>query len=174
VEGETARALHTGIIDADEVAHKYEHSIEVQLPFMQFLYPSFSFVPLSIGLQDFETANEIGEVLADHKSLLVASTDFSHVGLSYRQLPPRGASPHEWAQEQDKKAIDAIMSLDAKRFLDIVDEHAVSMCGYGVVAAVMIAAKKRGAQTVQLLSYATSYDVHPSESCVGYAAIVIK
>ncbi len=174
IHTQTAKAIHKGIIDDDKTSHLYEHSIEVQLPFLQFLNPSFSFVPLCMGMQDYDTAKDIADILAEQDILLIASTDFSHVGFGYGQVPPQGILSHQWANEQDKKAIDAILSLDAKRFMEVVDEHAISMCGYGCVAAVMIAAKKLGAKKATLLSYATSYDIHPSDSCVGYAAIVIK
>jgi len=75
---------------------------------------------------------------------------------------------------QDKKAIDAILSMDVRRFVEVVTAGGISMCGYGCVAAVMEAAKKMGATEAKLLKYSTSYDVYPSDSCVGYGAIIIE
>jgi AmmeMemoRadiSam system protein B len=170
----TAKTLQKGIVEHDEIAHLYEHSIEVQLPFLQFFNPSISFVPLSIRLQDYNSAKDIADTLSEINILFIASTDFSHVGLAYGHAPPHNIPSHQWAAEQDKRAIDAILALDARRVIEVVKRHSISMCGYGCVAAVMLAAKKAGAKEASLLSYATSYDVHPSDSCVGYAAIVIK
>ena len=174
IHAQTAKAINKDIIDDDETAHLYEHSIEVQLPFLQFLHPSFSFVPLCMGIQDYDTAKDIANILAEQDILLIASTDFSHVGFGYGQIPLQGIPSHRWAHEQDRKALDAILSLDAKRFIEVVEKNAVSMCGYGCVAAVVMAARNLGAKKATLLSYATSYDIHPSDSCVGYAAITIK
>ena len=167
-----------GIAEEDEMAHLYEHSVEVQLPFLQFMLGDFSFVPICMGMQDYGTAIELGSRLAlalsSENALLIASTDFSHVGVSYGQMPPAGVPVNEWASMQDKKAIDAILSMDVKHFMEVVAGNNISMCGYGCVAAVMEAAKKMGATRAELLKYATSYDVYPSDSCVGYGAIVIE
>jgi len=111
IDSDTADRIKGGIVEEDEMAHLYEHSIEVQLPFLQFLNPDFSFVPVCMGLQDYDTAIELGNKLADvTDALLIASTDFSHVGAGYGQLPPAGMPANEWASMQDQKAIDAICS----------------------------------------------------------------
>ncbi|MEA2055106.1 MAG: MEMO1 family protein [Candidatus Thermoplasmatota archaeon] len=175
IDENVARKICGGIVDEDEMAHLYEHSIEVQLPFLQFLNPDFSFVPLCMGIQDYNTAIEVGERLAGAPdALLIASTDFSHVGTGYGQFSPAGIPVNEWASVQDKKAIDAIRSMDIRYFMETVENNNISMCGYGCVAAVMAAAKKLGARKARLLKYSTSYDVYPSDSCVGYGAIVIE
>jgi len=175
IDREIADNMVGGIVSDDAMAHLYEHSIEVQLPFLQFLSNDFSFVPVCMKMQDYETALLLGKKLADEKdAILIASSDFSHVGMDYGQLPPAGVGVNEWASMQDKKAIDAILSMDVKKFMEVVAANNISMCGYGCVAAVMVAAKKRGAKKARLLKYSTSYDVYPSESCVGYGAIVFE
>jgi len=175
VDEEIAGRVVGGIVSDDAMAHLYEHSVEVQLPFLQFLRNDFSFVPVCMRMQDYETALKLGEKLAPERdALLIASTDFSHVGMDYGQIPPAGISVNEWASMQDKKAIDAILSMDVEKFMEVVALNNISMCGYGCVAAVMVAAKKRGAKRARLLKYSTSYDVYPSNSCVGYGAIVFE
>jgi len=157
----------------DHIAHLYEHSIEVQLPFLQYLHEDISFVPVCLAQQDYNTAMKLGEALAQLSNTVpIASSDFSHTGVGYGTTPSPGTSVKERTEKQDQIALKAIQSLDAQHFLHIVKEHNVTMCGYGCVAAVMIAAKKRGATEVQLLSYSTSCDVHPADSCVGYGALV--
>jgi AmmeMemoRadiSam system protein B len=157
----------------DTLAHQHEHSIEVQLPFLQYLTPHFSFVPVCLSLQNYDTANELGTALSRlPHTVPIASSDFSHAGSGYGTSPPRHLTVHQWAEEQDQKAIEAIQSLDVNRFIKTVEEHQISMCGYGCVAAVMIAAKRRGASEARLLQYSTSYDVYPADSCVGYGALI--
>ncbi|HDS59773.1 MAG TPA: AmmeMemoRadiSam system protein B [Thermoplasmatales archaeon] len=170
VENKLASVAHP-----DKIAHLYEHSIEVQLPFLQYLSRSFSLVPVCLARQDYETAAELGTALAELEDvLLIASTDFSHVGMGYGEMPPPGTSAKTWAEQQDKKALAALQSMDVRRFVNTVEEHGISMCGYGCVAAVMAAAKKRGAREARLLSYSTSCDVYPADSCVGYGALVFR
>jgi len=175
VDEEIADRMIGGIVSDDAMAHLYEHSIEVQIPFLQFIKDDFSFVPVCMRMQDYGIALQLGEKLAHERdALLIASTDFSHVGMDYGQVPPAGISVNEWASMQDKKAIDAILSMDVKKFMEVIAINNISMCGYGCVAAVMVAAKKRGAKRARLLKYSTSYDVYPSDSCVGYGAIVFE
>jgi hypothetical protein len=168
-----------GIIDNDETAHRYEHSIEVQLPFLQYIDNDFDFVPICLAMQDYETSLEIGEIISNtikqtgKKIVIVASTDFSHVGFSYSNMPPRDIRVDEYAKKQDQLAIDKILKLDPKGLINVVYEHNISMCGYGAVASMLVAAKKLGAKKAELLKYGTSYEVHPSTSCVGYGAIAV-
>ncbi len=182
VDEALAGAMATGIIDQDSSAHTYEHSIEVQLPFLQFIAQNrdFSFVPLCMMMQDYETAQEVGGLLADiiakskKKIILIASSDFSHAGFNYHSRPPQGVRVDEYAKQQDELAIQQILAFDPKKLLDTVEEHGITMCGYGPVATMLVAAKKLGARRVELLKYGTSYEVQPGSSCVGYGAIVVS
>ena len=173
LDGESGRAL-ADVADEDRVAHMHEHSIEVQLPFLQFLLDQFTFLPVCLARQDHATAEAIGEAIAGIDALPVASTDFSHAGMGYGERPPSGMTVQDWAREQDEKAIDAIQSMDIDGFIETVREEHISMCGYGAVAAVMHAVRKNGATEAELLTYGTSYEVHPASSCVGYAALVFR
>lgn len=155
----------SGLVDVEDEAHRREHSIEVQLPFLQFIYPRrFQFVPICMMLQDFETSMEIGDAIAKASTktgaVLIASSDWTHY------------EPQEDAKKKDMEAIEAVLEMDEKKFHDRIEENQVSACGYGPVTAVMHACKILGATHAKLLSYQTSGDTAGDKrSVVGYAAI---
>lgn len=156
------------IVDVEEEAHIYEHSIEVQLPFLQYLYGNnFSFVPICMMMQDLETSRELGEAI--HKAsngvstIIIASTDMTHY------------EPHNVATEKDMTAIHAIENLDENKLEDVVQTNSISMCGIGPVISSIVYSKKVGATKAKLLSYKTSGDISGDlSSVVGYAAISVK
>jgi len=176
-----AKQLWRETIDKDENAHKYEHSIEVQLPFLQFIVGShnFDFVPICMSMQDLRTAEEVGNIIAntikdaDEKVAIIASSDFTHAGFNYATMPPEGMTVDEFAENQDKMAIEKILKLDPVGLIDTVQSENITMCGYGPVAAMLYANKALGAKKAELLKYGTSCDVQPGNSCVGYGAIIV-
>jgi AmmeMemoRadiSam system protein B len=151
-----------GVVDNDPVSHRFEHSIEVQLPFLQYLKRDIKLVPISMGFQDYETAVEaakaIKKAIAGRDVCIIASTDFSHY------IPP------EKARQLDTKVIDKILALDPKGMYQTVTSNDVSMCGYGPVMTMLLSC---GGKEAKLLKYANSGDVHPMETVVGYAGIVV-
>lgn len=181
INSSIAEKLIGGIIDVDEDAHRYEHSIEVQLPFLQYISNNkkFDFVPICMTMQDYDTSKEIGETIADAiknsttRVIVIASSDFSHAGFNYMSIPPENMRVDEYAEEQDKYAIEKILELNPKGLINVVHERNITMCGYGPVAAMLTASKKLGANKAELLKYGTSYEVHPGTSCVGYGAIAV-
>jgi hypothetical protein len=181
LDSSLAQTISTGIIDRDASAHTYEHSIEVQLPFLQYIAHGrqFEFVPVCMMMQDYETVQQVGAILvkAIQKSkkniVLIASSDFSHAGFNYQSKPPEGMRVDNYAEKQDALAIERILSLDPKGLIQTVEEHTITMCGYGPVATMLFTAKKLGATKADLLKYGTSYEVHPGSSCVGYGAIAV-
>lgn len=182
LDASLAEMIGTGIIDNDASAHTYEHSIEVQLPFLQYIAQGrmFEFVPVCMMMQDYETAQEIGATIAKaihgskKKIVVIASSDFSHAGFNYQSSPPKGMRVDEYAKKQDTLAIQKILQLDPEGLIRTVEDHSITMCGYGPVAAMLIATKRLGAQKAELLKYGTSYEVHPDSSCVGYGAISLE
>jgi AmmeMemoRadiSam system protein B len=166
IDTDLAREIVEGsdIVDVEDEAHRNEHSIEVQLPFLQFIYPRrFKFVPICMMLQDLQTSLEVGEAVAKvaekHGATVLASSDWTHY------------EPQERAQSKDKQAIEAALQMNEKKFQEIIEERSVSACGYGPVTAMIHAAKLRGAKSGNLLSYQTSGDVTGDKSAVvGYAA----
>ncbi len=170
--------LSTAPLEDDAAAHRQEHSIEVQLPFLQHLAPRLRFVPICMGFQEYDLAAEVGELVAeavrDRDALIVASSDFSHVGMNYNQLPPRGKTAPQWAKEQDTKALERILALDPRGLQDRVHRDDISMCGYGPVTAMLVAANKLGAREAKLLRYGSSSDVSGDrDMAVGYGAVAV-
>jgi len=158
----------TGLIDVDELAHRFEHSIEVQLPFLQYLYGDrFKFVPVCFQLQDYVSAEEIGnalvEVLAERNAVVIASSDFTHY------------EPQTSAEKKDLAALEAVQAMDAKNFVSIIEERNVTACGYGPIATTITAAKGLLAKEAKLLRYKTSGDITGDKSSVvGYAAVSFR
>jgi AmmeMemoRadiSam system protein B len=156
------------IVDVDEVAHRFEHSIEVQLPFLQYLYgDSFKFVPVSFGLQDLDSAVEVGralvEVMDGRNAVVIASSDMTHY------------EPQKTAAAKDLDALRAVEALDVNRFYSILEAENVTACGYGPIAAVITAAKGLLVKEAMLLRYQTSGDITGDHSnVVGYAAVCFK
>jgi AmmeMemoRadiSam system protein B len=167
VDTETADKIlqASSIIDVDDRAHVYEHSIELQLPFLQYLYGSeLKFVPICFMMQDLESSREVGKAVASalkgKNELVIASSDMTHY------------EPQERAEKKDRMAIDAALELDEERYYNTVESYGISTCGYGPVIAAITAAKELGAKKAELLSYGTSGDVLGDRSAVvGYASI---
>ncbi|RLE65172.1 MAG: hypothetical protein DRJ49_03640 [Thermoprotei archaeon] len=158
---------HTGIIEKDTTAHLYEHSLEVQLPFLQYtLGEDFKIVPITMLIQNYDTsvalADALVHTLEGYNHIIIASTDFTHY------------EPHERAREKDMKAIERIVNLDTKGLYDVIFEMDISMCGYGPVMVLMEYSRKVGARNVNFLKYATSGDITKDySSVVGYASLVM-
>ncbi len=179
---EMVRDMLGSIIDDNFEAHVREHSIEVQLPFLQYPGRGFRFVPVCLAMQDWKTAKEVGEVVADsalkndRDIVLVASTDFTHAGMMYRDSPEEGMSPGEYAHKKDEPAVEKIRDFDPRGLIDTVDRDRITMCGPGGVAAMLVAAKKLGGKRVEFLKYATSADVKGekgADMAVGYGAFAV-
>ena len=171
IDEEFAKELtsHHTLMDTDPAAHLQEHSCEVQLPFLQYISPDFRLVPVCMWMQDLETASELGEAIAEtsHKIgrdiVVIASTDFTHY------------QTQEVAKSQDKQVLEAIKAMNEKLMMKRVAELNVSMCGYGPVAAALIASKAMGANSADILKYATSGDsTGDYSSVVGYASAVFR
>jgi len=162
--GNIVRESH--VIDVDDVAHGREHSIEVQLPWLQYLYgSSFKFVPICFLMQDLQSSREVGAAVAkalrDKNALVIASTDMTHY------------EPQKSAERKDKSVIEATLKLDEEKLYSTVETLQVSMCGYGPVVALLTAARELGAKNGALLCYKTSGDVTGDYSAVvGYASMI--
>lgn len=165
INEEIADSLLGGRVEADETAHLYEHSIEVQLPWLQHLYGGVSLVPITMLAQDLETAREVGRAISrvGGNIRIIASSDFTHY------------EPHSIASEKDNSLIEAITSLDEKELYQRCISLDCTMCGYGAVAAAMVAAKEMSAKKAALLKYATSGDTSGDYTrVVGYGSIAIR
>jgi MEMO1 family protein len=160
-------------LQEDSAAHRYEHAIEVQLPFLQALRPQLKIVPIVIGTSDYDVLRELGEALANviarqenehrEKVLIIASSDMNHY------------ESDAVTRVKDRMAIERVLALDARGLWEVVMNEGISMCGFGPAVVMLTAAKLLGATSATLIKYATSGEVSGDyDSVVGYAGIVVK
>ena len=153
----------------DSVAHSTEHSLEVQVPFLQVLAPGFSFVPVALGTVQFESLVSVGEgiarVLGNAKwnVLLLTTSDLNHY------------EDDATTRVKDGKAIDRLLALDARGLYDTCRNEGISMCGLGPAVAMLTALQVLGSKKPELVKYATSADVSGDRSqVVGYAGMIFS
>jgi hypothetical protein len=171
IDTELARAIldRSRILTEDDQAHRKEHALEVQLPFLQVLFPALPFVPISLMSHEYGACHDVGQAVAGavqasgKRVLLIASTDMSHY------------ISRELAERKDRMAIDAMLDLDPERLHNTVLRERISMCGFHPTTAMLIAAKVLGANKVEMVRYSTSGDVTKDySSVVGYAGLIIR
>ena len=166
-------------LEEDSAAHRGEHAIEVQLPFLQARQPELKIVPIAIGTRDFEVLRGLGEALAegieDHQRednpeqdrkkrvLVIASSDMNHY------------ESDAVTRVKDHRAIEPVLAMDARGLWQVVMNEDISMCGFGPTIVMLTAAKLLGATSARLIKYATSGEVSGDyESVVGYAGIIVE
>ncbi len=158
-------------IEADTLAHQFEHSLEVELPFLQYFKETFEIIPIIAASQNIEKLKEIGVAVAmaikslglSDSTLIIASSDMTHY------------EPHTLALKKDKEAINAILEMDEYKLKDAVKRLNISMCGYSPSIIMLTAAKLLGAKKSILVKYETSaVTSKDEESVVGYAGIVLS
>jgi len=171
IDGALAAALKRGcpLLHEDSAAHRAEHAIEVELPFLQVRQPKLTFVPIALGTTQFESLEQLGLALADvitaekRPVLIVASSDMNHY------------ESDTITRIKDGKALERILALDAQGLHDVVTQQDVSMCGFGPAIATITAARKVGAQSAELVKYATSGDISGDRDLVvGYAGVLFR
>jgi AmmeMemoRadiSam system protein B len=165
IDEELSQKLLGKLITADEAAHIHEHSVEVQLPWLQHLYKKLRIVPICMMAQDIDTARAVGKAIAyaGGNLVVIASSDFTHY------------EPHAVAMKKDSSVIEAIIALDEEQLYERCESLNCTMCGYGPVASAIVAAKEMKAKRASLLKYATSGDTSGDFSrVVGYGSIVIR
>ena len=157
----------------DPSSHMHEHSIEVQLPFLQILFGNFQFVPITVKHYLPEenfllVCEEIGKGIAaaikkvHEKVVIIASSDLTHY------------EPQAYANKKDNIALNAILELNPKKLFKEVKENEISMCGFGPVAIMLFACKELGAKKSILIDYRTSGDTtNDYEHVVGYGGVLI-
>jgi AmmeMemoRadiSam system protein B len=152
----------------DAIAHESEHSLEVQIPFLQVLAPGFAFVPIALGTLDFAALQSVGaglaQVLAAHPDVMVvATTDLNHYENEATTL------------RKDQLAIDKILARDSEGLFRICREHNISMCGLGPVVALLTALSHLGVARAELVMHSTSADYSGDKRrVVGYAGFLFS
>jgi AmmeMemoRadiSam system protein B len=161
----------------DELSHVSEHSMEVQLPFVQFFHGGIKQVCISMMDQSLETARFLGSKIAGavrstgRNTLIVASSDFTHCGPNYGFMVPKGMNAGEFARTRDMPVIEKLLDLDLEGAFSEKKKLGTTACGLGPIASMYAAVKELGAREARLMDYTTSYDMSPASSAVGYASI---
>ncbi len=165
-------------LEENSAAHRAEHAIEVQIPFLQARQPELNIVPIAVGTSDFDVLRGLGEALGDviadrqeedqeedrpEKVLIVASSDMNHY------------ESDAITRVKDHKAIERVLAMDARGLWEVVMNEDITMCGFGPTIVMLTAAQLLGATSATLVKYATSGDVSGDyESVVGYAGIIVE
>ena len=167
---------------ANPRAHEGEHSLEVQLPFLQVLAPSVKVVPIAVPPvpEAARIGRTVGEVLAARfpAAKVIGSTDLTHHGGHFDAPGGRGPAGEKWTRKNDRRMLDLIVAMDAEAVVPEADERS-NACGAGAIAATLAACQELGATRGIVLHYTNSYEVvharypdDPDDTTVGYAAVV--
>jgi len=155
--------------EADEAAHRQEHAVEVQLPFLQYFQPDIKIVPIILAHAPASAYQEVGRGIAralqelKREAVIIASGDMTHY------------EPQAVAEKKDRAAIEAMLALDADELTRRYEALNISMCAHGPVVALIAAARELGATGAELVKYQTSGDTTGDyEAVVGYAGVIFK
>lgn len=156
------------VLTEDLESQRHEHSLEVQIPFLQVLAADFWFVPITVGTSRFESLVQLGHAIArviaaqKERVLIIVSSDMNHY------------ESDSATRVKDRKAIDRVLALDPAGLYDVVLNERITMCGYGPAVAMLTAVNDLGAKNAELIKYATSGDVSGDrDAVVGYAGIAV-
>jgi AmmeMemoRadiSam system protein B len=166
VDGDLARALaRSPLVEPDVAAHRFEHALEVQLPFLKARREDVAIAPLCLGPLDVDECRELGRAVADAArsgALVVASSDMSHY------------LPADEAGRRDRRALDRVLALDPEGLLATCRREEITMCGVVPATVMLFAARELGATRAELTGYAHSGEVNGDHSrVVGYAGVLV-
>ena len=160
---------HSPLVEEDSTAHHYEHSLEVQVPFLQFLRPDVTIVPICLGFGDFAGCSSLGKGIAlavreyGEDTLIVASSDMTH----YESAAA--------ARAKDELAIREVLGLNPEGLLKACRSESITMCGVVPATVMLVAALELGATKAELVRYATSGDITgDNRQVVAYAALTVS
>lgn len=183
VDEELARAIGAAGVGVNEGVHQVEHSIEVQVPFVQHYLPGAKIVPIMVPAND--ESHEVGTAVAlacrdvGGEVVFLGSSDLTHYGPAYDFTPKGvGAAGLGWAKDHnDRRMIEAMLRMNAAGIVAEAEAH-WNACGAGAIAATIAACRETGASEATLLRHTTSYEVlrermgEPAVDAVGYAGVV--
>lgn len=156
-------------VHTDSSAHRYEHSLETQLPFLQYFRKEFKIVPICLKRISFKDCEEVSRAIlagikkVDRPVLIIASSDMTHYESQASAL------------QKDKQAIDRIVDRDAEGLYKTVEKNHISMCGVNPVTVMLLCANAMGASHSELIKYMTSGDVTGDfDQVVGYAGMIVS
>ena len=159
---------HCHLLTEDTAAHQFEHSLEVQLPFLLHLRGDIQFVPIVVASSGYASLERLGQGIEESirelgtDVLVIASSDMNHY------------ESDETTRIKDQKAIARILALEPKGLYNTVKSESISMCGYGPAIAMMHGIQPLNSRKAELIQYATSGDVSGNrKEVVGYAGILV-
>jgi AmmeMemoRadiSam system protein B len=159
---------HCHLLSEDAAAHRFEHSLEVQLPFLYYLRNDFKFVPIVVGASGYASLERLGKAIdqtiqeTKEEILILASSDMNHY------------ESDDVTRVKDGKAIEKILALEPKGLYEVIKSESISMCGYGPSIAMIHGTQSLISRKAELIKYATSADVSGNKKeVVGYAGIVV-
>jgi hypothetical protein len=168
------------LVREDSGAHAREHSLEVQLPFLQLLGQAIRIVPLVLGRLSYAACQELGHAVAqtvrrtERSVVIVASTDMTHCGRPYRHLPPPGMTAQAFARQEDGYAIERMVACDPEGLYEVVRQRHITMCGFVPTTVALLACRELGVTSARLVRYMTSTEVSgDADTVVGYAGLVL-
>jgi AmmeMemoRadiSam system protein B len=170
IDHELGKAIlaNSSVLEEDHLGHLREHSIEVQLPFLQYFGHPFRFVPICLFSHEYAACQDVGQAVAravrnsGTRVLIIASTDMSHY------------VSRDEAAVKDRKAIDAILAVDPESLHRVVRREGISMCGFHATTAMLVAASALGATRANLVMYTDSGEVtHDLDEVVAYAGLLV-
>lgn len=171
IDSELAQAIceESFLIRPDVRAHLYEHSIETQIPFLQYFKKEFRIVPICLMRATYQECVQLAKSIVravsrlNRSVLFVASSDMTHY------------EPHDLASQKDRKAIEQILKLDPKGLYETVEENNITMCGIIPVTVMLLCANQLGATRSELVKYMTSGEVSGDyDQVVGYAGMIVQ
>jgi len=159
----------------DEIAMEKEHSIEVQLPFLQYVFKDFKFVPIQLPSLQYQEILELRDILKDEDYFFIASSDFTHYGSSFGFLPKESiCNPADYVNKLDREIIKVIQEFDGKKFYSFIRKKDLTVCGYIPITLLLEITKKLNGKKILEIGYDSSFSVSRDPSTiVGYCGLVI-
>jgi len=159
----------------NETAMMEEHSIEVQLPFLQYIFKDFKFAPIQLPVLSYKKILELRDILISEDHFFIASSDFTHYGINYQFVPRESfQNPLDYVKKLDEEIIKIILEFDGKKFYDFIVQKNLTVCGFIPIALLLEITKKLGGKKIKKICYDTSFSSSGDISnIVGYSGLII-
>ncbi len=163
-------------ITQNEIATEREHSIEVQLPFLQYVFKDFEFVPVQLPYISYKEILRLRDILISKDYFFIASSDFTHYGTNFGFAPSESFhNPVDYVKKLDEKIIKVIQDFDGKKFYDFVIQRNLTVCGFIPITLLLEITKKLGAKKIEKISYDSSFSLSQDFSnIVGYSGLIVR
>jgi len=156
----------------DESAHNYEHSLEVQLPFLQHRFKNFKITPITMKLLSLEEIESIADEISKEDGYFIASSDFIHFGPMYGFNQTNEIDKMKWVKEKDDELVHLLENFEYKKFYNKVLENGYTVCGFVPITLMLAILKRRGASRGFLIDHRSSFEIQPSDSFVDYVGMI--